>query len=47
MVETDKNRVKQIFYQLLSNAVRFTYEGIVTIIIKKESQSTIVVIVED
>lgn len=39
MVNTDKNRVKQIFYQLLSNAVRFTYEGIITIEIKKESSS--------
>ncbi|KAM3136900.1 hypothetical protein pb186bvf_010985 [Paramecium bursaria] len=47
VLETDKNRVKQIFYQLLSNAVRFTQGGIITIEIKRESLSQIVIIVED
>ncbi|KAM3136901.1 hypothetical protein pb186bvf_010986 [Paramecium bursaria] len=46
-IEADKSRIKQIFYQLMSNAVRFTLAGIITIKINRENKHLVIISVED
>ncbi|KAM3136903.1 hypothetical protein pb186bvf_010988 [Paramecium bursaria] len=47
IIEGDKLRVKQIFYQLLSNSVRFTNKGQIVVTLKKSSINQIMISIKD
>ena len=44
LVEADKARFVQVFSNLLNNALRFTHEGTITVVIKKKEESNEIIV---
>ncbi|KAM3136899.1 hypothetical protein pb186bvf_010984 [Paramecium bursaria] len=47
VIDGDKLRIRQVFYQIMSNAVRFSQKGAIKIILKKDGFDSITVTVSD